>query len=88
MGAERVWDGVNWDGAVLCNLHEQNYPPEMLSALRGGTAEMLLSQLLLQTFKAASPTVLPPQQLLGLPQSHQTEKAFLYVYVCVHVKMH
>lgn len=76
---------MNWDGAELCNLHKQNCPPEMLSALRRGTADMVLSHLLLKTFKAA-PTVLPPQQLLGLSQSHQAERAFLYVYMCV--KMH
>lgn len=47
MGKKKVWGRENWDGAELCNLHKQNCPPEMVSALRGVTAEIFLFHLLL-----------------------------------------
>lgn len=77
-----VWDGANWDGAVLCNLHKQNSPPEMLSALRGGTAEMLLSHLLLKIIKKAKFSLLRSFWDL-VRATRQKELSFMCRCVCM-----
>lgn len=78
---------TGWEGAELCSLQKQKpCPPEMLLSPQEGHCRDAPARPALQNLQSSESHSSPAQ--LGLNQSHQTERGFLYMYVCVHVKVH